>query len=210
MAVGCKLHPEERSRTSEVSELASISTPAIGYHRYGDHPGCSGIRIHGWLVVTPATHTPEAGRDPGAPRRPGSRPSPQPCEGNLLYRHLRSEWQRLAPLDRAGLQARQVPRHRPLQHRRRQPRSPGSYGSRARLRDPDHNPERTGVARRRHRRAHLRRRHPAGLLRLQQSRRQQGPEQPEAVHRPSSRDPSVSRLGQAAPPLRKLGRDPVQ
>ena len=157
---------------------------------------CRRLRLHGGMVLASAPH---AGQDGGcvhATHWRTTRPSQEPCQGNLLHRHLRIEWGRVGAFAGSGLHPRPIPGPRALQPRHRQSERVGCDGPGAGPGTADLNAGRAGMAHRHDRCPILSGVDAAGLLRAAARFGEQGPERDEDIRRRASRDRGVRRLGQ--------------
>ena len=119
-----------------------------------------------------------------------ARPSPEPCQGHLLHRHLRSEWGRVGAFAGSGFRPRPVSGPRALQSRHRRSERAGCDGPGAGPGTADLDAGRAGMAQRHDRSPVLSGVDAASLLRAAARLGEQGPERDEDIRRariPSSR-----------------------
>ena len=163
----------------------------------------------GWF--SPQRLTPDKMVDALTP--PGvdaARPSPEPCQGHLLHRRLRSERGRVGALTGPGFRPRPVSGPRALQSRHRRSERAGCDGPGARHGTADLDAGRAGMAHRHDRCPGLSGIDAAGLLRSAARLGEQGPGRDEDIRRRASGDRGVRRMGQERSLDRQLRGRAVQ
>ena len=162
------------------------------------------LRLHSGMVLAPTPHARQGGGGARPTHWRGTWPSPQPCQGHLLYRGVRIEWGRIGALAGSGFRPRPISGARALQSRHPQSGRAGFDGQGEGHGTTDIDPGRAGVACRHDQCPGLSSVDAASVSRAAARRGKQGSERDEDICRRASGDRGVRRMGQERPLDRQL------